>query len=146
MAKRKGDVALWIEGARLRTLPLAIAPIIAASGVNTAIQAFKWTHTLLALAVALFLQIGVNYANDYSDGIRGTDSDRVGPLRLTASGSFQPKTVKLAAFISLGLGALSGLILIAITGLWWLIAVGSLAVIAAWFCVFEFQVGRLKAS
>lgn len=133
MAKRKGDVALWIEGARLRTLPLAIAPIIAASGVNTAIQAFKWTHTLLALAVALFLQIGVNYANDYSDGIRGTDSDRVGPLRLTASGSFQPKTVKLAAFISLGLGALSGLILIAITGLWWLIAVGSLAVIAAWF-------------
>jgi 1,4-dihydroxy-2-naphthoate octaprenyltransferase len=112
---------------------LAIAPIIAASGVNTAIQAFKWTHTLLALAVALFLQIGVNYANDYSDGIRGTDSDRVGPLRLTASGSFQPKTVKLAAFISLGLGALSGLILIAITGLWWLIAVGWLAVIAAWF-------------
>lgn len=133
MAKSKGDVALWIEGARLRTLPLAIAPIIAASGVTIALQAFDWTKTLLALAVALLLQIGVNYANDYSDGIRGTDSNRVGPLRLTASGSFQPKTVKLAAFISLGLGALAGLILIVITALWWLLAVGALAVIAAWF-------------
>ena len=133
MAKRQGDVALWIEGARLRTLPLAIAPIIAASGVTIALQAFDWTKTLLALTVALFLQIGVNYANDYSDGIRGTDSNRVGPLRLTASGSFQPKTVKLAAFISLGVGALAGLVLIVLTALWWLLAVGALAVIAAWF-------------
>lgn len=134
MAKRKqSDFSLWVEGARLRTLPLAVAPIIAATGVAYALQAFNLPKTLLALAVALFLQIGVNYANDYSDGIRGTDSNRVGPLRLTASGSFQPKTVKLVAFGFLGLGALAGLTLIVITALWWLLAVGVVAVLAAWF-------------
>ncbi|MEY3855688.1 MAG: hypothetical protein RJA45_158 [Actinomycetota bacterium] len=134
MAKKKqSDFALWVEGARLRTLPLAVAPIIAASGAAFAMQAFNLTKTLLALAVALFLQIGVNYANDYSDGIRGTDSNRVGPLRLTASGSFQPRTVKLVAFGFLGLGALAGLTLVVVTGLWWLLAVGVVAVLAAWF-------------
>jgi 1,4-dihydroxy-2-naphthoate octaprenyltransferase len=96
-------------------------------------QAFDWVKTLLALAVALFLQIGVNYANDYSDGVRGTDSNRVGPLRLTGSGTFKPGTVKAVAFGFLGLGALAGLVLVLITGLWWLIAVGAVAVIAAWF-------------
>jgi 1,4-dihydroxy-2-naphthoate octaprenyltransferase len=110
-----------------------VAPIIAATGAVFAMQAFDLTKTLLALAVALFLQIGVNYANDYSDGIRGTDSNRVGPLRLTASGSFKPKTVKLVAFGFLGLGALAGLALIAMTGLWWLLSVGAVAVLAAWF-------------
>ena len=134
MAKKKHSVfELWVEGARLRTLPLAVAPIIAASGAAFAMQAFNLTKTLLALAVALFLQIGVNYANDYSDGIRGTDSNRVGPLRLTASGSFQPRTVKLVAFGFLGLGALAGLILVFVTGLWWLLSVGAVAVLAAWF-------------
>lgn len=134
MAKKKqSDFSLWVEGARLRTLPLAVAPIIAATGAVFAMQAFDLSKTLLALAVALFLQIGVNYANDYSDGIRGTDSNRVGPLRLTASGSFKPKTVKLVAFGFLGLGALAGLVLIAITGLWWLLGVGVIAVLAAWF-------------
>lgn len=134
MAKKKqSDFALWVEGARLRTLPLAVAPIIAATGAVFAMQAFDLTKTLLALAVALFLQIGVNYANDYSDGIRGTDSNRVGPLRLTASGSFKPKTVKLVAFGFLSLGALAGLALIALTGLWWLMSVGAVAVLAAWF-------------
>jgi 1,4-dihydroxy-2-naphthoate octaprenyltransferase len=134
VAKNKqSDFGLWVEGARLRTLPLAVAPIIAASGAAYAMQAFNLPKTLLALAVALFLQIGVNYANDYSDGIRGTDSNRVGPLRLTASGSFKPRTVKLVAFGFFGLGALAGLILILITGLWWLIAVGAVAVLAAWF-------------
>ena len=134
MAKKKqSDFALWVEGARLRTLPLAVAPIIAASGAAFAMQAFNLNKTLLALAVALFLQIGVNYANDYSDGIRGTDSNRVGPLRLTASGSFQPRTVKLVAFGFLGLGALAGLILVVVTGLWWLLSVGAVAVLAAWF-------------
>jgi 1,4-dihydroxy-2-naphthoate polyprenyltransferase len=131
--KKQSDFALWVEGARLRTLPLAVAPIIAASGAAFAMQAFNLTKTLLALAVALFLQIGVNYANDYSDGIRGTDSNRVGPLRLTASGSFQPRTVKLVAFGFLGLGALAGLILVVVTGLWWLLSVGAVAVLAAWF-------------
>ena len=131
--KKQSDFSLWVEGARLRTLPLAVAPIIAATGAASAMQAFDLTKTLLALAVALFLQIGVNYANDYSDGIRGTDSNRVGPLRLTASGSFQPRTVKLVAFGFLGLGALTGLVLVALTALWWLLAVGAVAVLAAWF-------------
>ena len=131
--KKQSDFSLWVEGARLRTLPLAVAPIIAASGAAFAMQAFNLTKTLLALAVALFLQIGVNYANDYSDGIRGTDSNRVGPLRLTASGSFKPGTVKLVAFGFLGLGALTGLTLIVLTGQWWLLAVGAVAVLAAWF-------------
>ena len=133
LAKRKNDLALWVEGARLRTLPLAVAPILIASGAASALQAFDWTKTLLALAVALFLQIGVNYANDYSDGVRGTDSNRVGPLRLTGSGTFEPKAVKAVAFGFLGLGALAGFALIAISGLWWLLAVGALAVLAAWF-------------
>ena len=133
MAKKQSDFSLWVEGARLRTLPLAVAPIIAASGAAIAKQAFDWVKTLLALAVALFLQIGVNYANDYSDGVRGTDSNRVGPLRLTGSGTFKPGTVKAVAFGFLGLGALAGLGLVLITGLWWLIAVGAVAVIAAWF-------------
>ena len=132
-SKKQSDFSLWVEGARLRTLPLAVAPIIAATGAASAIQAFDLTKTLLALAVALFLQIGVNYANDYSDGIRGTDSNRVGPLRLTASGSFQPRTVKLVAFGFLGLGALAGLVLVVLTALWWLLAVGAVAVLAAWF-------------
>ena len=133
MAKRNSDFSLWVEGARLRTLPLAIAPILIASGAATALQAFNWVKTLLALSVALFLQIGVNYANDYSDGIRGTDSNRVGPLRLTASGSFKPRTVKLVAFGFLGLGGLAGLILIALSQQWWLLAVGAAAILAAWF-------------
>ena len=134
MAKKKqSDFALWVEGARLRTLPLAVAPIIAATGAALAMQAFNWVRTLLALAVALFLQIGVNYANDYSDGVRGTDSDRVGPLRLTGSGTFKPNTVKRVAFAFLGLGALAGFVLVLLTGLWWLLAVGALAVLAAWF-------------
>ena len=133
MAKRKSDFNLWVEGARLRTLPLAIAPIIVASGIANTLQAFDWVKTLLALAVALFLQIGVNYANDYSDGVRGTDSNRVGPLRLTGSGTFKPKTVKLVAFGFLALGGLAGLALIALTQLWWLLAVGLAAILAAWF-------------
>ncbi|MCX6486315.1 MAG: 1,4-dihydroxy-2-naphthoate polyprenyltransferase [Rhodoluna sp.] len=133
MAKRKSDFNLWVEGARLRTLPLAIAPIIVASGIANTLQAFDWVKTLLALAVALFLQIGVNYANDYSDGVRGTDSNRVGPLRLTGSGTFKPKTVKLVAFGFLALGGLSGLSLIALTQLWWLLGVGVAAILAAWF-------------
>lgn len=133
MAKRKSDFNLWVEGARLRTLPLAIAPIIVASGIANTLQAFDWVKTLLALAVALFLQIGVNYANDYSDGVRGTDSNRVGPLRLTGSGTFKPKTVKLVAFGFLALGGLAGLSLIALTQLWWLLGVGVAAILAAWF-------------
>ena len=128
-SKRK----LWVEGARLRTLPLAIAPVAIGAGAADSVQAFDLTLTLVALAVALFLQIGVNFANDYSDGIRGTDDYRVGPLRLTGSKSVKPEAVKLAAFAFFGLAAVSGLAIVLITGFYWLIAVGVAAIVAAWF-------------
>ncbi len=124
---------LWVEGARLRTLPLAIAPVAIGAGAADSVQAFDPTLSLLALAVALFLQIGVNYANDYSDGIRGTDDYRVGPLRLTGSKSVKPEAVKLAAFAFFGLAAAAGLAIVLITGMFWLIAVGLAAIVAAWF-------------
>jgi 1,4-dihydroxy-2-naphthoate octaprenyltransferase len=87
----------------------------------------------LALLGALLLQIGVNYANDYSDGIRGTDANRVGPLRLTGSGLVRPQAVKLAAALTFGLAALAGLAIVLLTGQWWLIAVGLLCIVAAWY-------------
>lgn len=134
MTKSKpGKLRLWVSGARLRTLPLAVAPIVAASGITIALQGFNLVLTLLCLAVALFLQIGVNYANDYSDGIRGTDDYRVGPARLTASKAVPAGNVRRAAMISLGLGALAGLVIVVITGQWWMLGVGALAVIAAWY-------------
>ena len=131
--KRNKTVKLWIEGARLRTLPLAIAPVALGAGIAKADGAFSLGLTLLALAVALFLQIGVNFANDYSDGIRGTDAKRVGPLRLTGSGSTKPQLVKNTAFGFFGLAALAGLAIVLITGFWWLIAVGVACIVAAWF-------------
>jgi 1,4-dihydroxy-2-naphthoate polyprenyltransferase len=131
--KRNKTVKLWIEGARLRTLPLAIAPVALGAGIAKADGAFNLGLTLLALAVALFLQIGVNFANDYSDGVRGTDAKRVGPLRLTGSGSTKPQLVKNTAFGFFGLAALAGLAIVLITGFWWLIAVGIACIVAAWF-------------
>ena len=130
---QSNKLKLWVEGARLRTLPLAIAPVAIGAGAADSVQAFDLTLSLLALAVALFLQIGVNFANDYSDGIRGTDDYRVGPLRLTGSKSVRPEAVKLAAFAFFGLAAASGLAIVLITGLFWLIAVGLAAIVAAWF-------------
>jgi 1,4-dihydroxy-2-naphthoate octaprenyltransferase len=119
----------WILGARLRTLPAAIAPVAVATALAGSQAALL--PALLALFVALALQVGVNYANDYSDGIRGTDNDRVGPTRLTASGIATPQSVKRAAFIAFGISALAGLSLTAMTS-WWLIAVGAAAILAAW--------------
>lgn len=124
----------WIIGARPRTLPAAVVPV--AVGAAVAIDASRWSAVswigvLLALLVSLLLQIGVNYANDYSDGVRGTDDVRVGPLRLVASGSASPSEVRAAALLSLGLAALAGLVLAAMTS-WWLIAVGLAALFAAW--------------
>jgi 1,4-dihydroxy-2-naphthoate octaprenyltransferase len=130
---KSNKLKLWVEGARLRTLPLAIAPVAIGAGAADSVQAFDLSLSLLALAVALFLQIGVNYANDYSDGIRGTDDYRVGPLRLTGSKSVKPEAVKLAAFGFFGLAAVSGLAIVLITGMFWLIAVGLAAIVAAWF-------------
>ena len=132
MAK-KNKMKLWVEGARLRTLPLAIAPVLIGAGAASAAQAFNLWLSLLALAVALFLQVGVNFANDYSDGIRGTDDNRVGPLRLTGSKSVKPQAVKLAAFAFFGLAAIAGLIIVVVTGIYWLLIIGAIAVLAAWF-------------
>ncbi len=129
----KRKAALWLEGARLRTLPLAVAPVAIGSGAAASIQSFDLTLSLLALAVALFLQIGVNFANDYSDGIRGTDEKRVGPLRLTGSKSVKPEAVKRAAFAFFALAAAAGLTIVLLTQIWWLLAVGLVAIIAAWF-------------
>lgn len=125
--------AQWIEGARLRTLPMAIAPVLIGSAAGYALGGFHLGRALLALLVALALQVGVNYSNDYSDGIRGTDDARVGPLRLTGSGAAPARTVKAAAFACFGLGALAGLALVIWAGTWWLIAVGVLAIAAAWY-------------
>jgi 1,4-dihydroxy-2-naphthoate octaprenyltransferase len=127
------SAAQWLEGARPRTLPAAVAPVLVGSGAAAALGGFDAGRALLALVVSLALQVGVNYANDYSDGIRGTDAERVGPLRLTGSGAARPRQVKAAAFAAFGLAGLVGLILVALSGHWWLIAVGAASVAAAWF-------------
>ena len=121
-----------IEGARLRTLPMALAPVVAGSAAAQALHSFDPVRALLALLVALLLQIGVNYANDYSDGIRGTDDDRVGPLRLTGSGAAAPGQVRAAALLCFGLAALAGAALVVLSRQWWFIPVGLSAVLAAW--------------
>lgn len=123
----------WVAGARPRTLPAAATPVIVGSGAAAQIDGFHLGAALLALVVAVALQVGVNYANDYSDGIRGTDLDRVGPLRLTGSGAAPASQVRTAAFASFGVGALAGLVLVLITGHWWLLLVGALAIAAAWY-------------
>lgn len=125
--------AEWIAGARPRTLPAAAAPVLVGTGAAAQVGAFSFWPALLALGVALALQVGVNYANDYSDGIRGTDLDRVGPLRLTASGAARPRAVKTAAFGSFGVAGVLGLLLCWVSGHWWLLAVGVLCVLAAWY-------------
>jgi 1,4-dihydroxy-2-naphthoate polyprenyltransferase len=124
--------AQWLEGARPRTLPAAVSPVLAGTGVAVHLSAAVWWKALLALVVALALQVGVNYANDYSDGIRGTDADRVGPLRLVGSEVARPGAVKAAAFAAFGVAVAAGLVLAATTT-WWLVLVGALAVLAAWF-------------
>ncbi|MBO0845568.1 MAG: 1,4-dihydroxy-2-naphthoate polyprenyltransferase [Nocardioides sp.] len=124
--------AHWVAGARPRTLPAAVSPVLAGTGVAVYDDAAVWWKALLALAVALALQVGVNYANDYSDGIRGTDAQRVGPLRLVGSGTASPGAVKRAAFLAFGVAAAAGLVLAATTA-WWLVLVGLLCVVAAWF-------------
>jgi len=126
-------VGKWISASRPRTLGLALAPVAFGTGVATVNQSLVWLNASLALLVALFLQIGVNYANDYSDGIRGTDAKRVGPFRLTASGLVKPVQVRNAAFAFFALAAVAGLVLVVITKLWWLIAIGAVCIVAAWF-------------
>ena len=95
----------WIAGARPRTLPAAVAPVLAGTGVAAYADGLVWWKALLALVVSLALQVGVNYANDYSDGVRGTDDDRVGPMRLVGSGRAEPAAVRRAAFAAFGVAA-----------------------------------------
>jgi 1,4-dihydroxy-2-naphthoate octaprenyltransferase len=126
-------VAEWIEGARPRTLPNAVAPVLVGVGAAAQLDALSWWRSLLALLVALALIVGVNFANDYSDGIKGTDAERVGPLRLVGSGAASAKTVLAAALTSFAVAAVFGLVLVLVTGEWWLLLVGAACIAGAWF-------------
>ena len=119
----------WVLGARPRTLPAAIAPVVVASAL--AGPDFNWFRAALALKVGVWLQIGVNYANDYSDGVKGTDENRIGPTRLVASGLASAKAVKNAAYISFSIASVAGLWLSLLTSPF-LILIGILAIAAAW--------------
>jgi 1,4-dihydroxy-2-naphthoate octaprenyltransferase len=124
----------WIGAARLRTLPLAIAPVVIGTGAARSTgPELHWVIALACLAVAVLLQIGVNFTNDYSDGIRGTDANRVGPARLTASGRVKPRTVLIIGLAFFALAALVGLAIVIRTQQWWMLAVGAVCIIAAWF-------------
>ena len=124
--------AQWFEGARPRTLPAAVAPVAAGTGAAAAVDGFRLGYALLALLVAVSLQVAVNYANDYSDGVRGTDTDRVGPLRLVGSGVAAPAAVRRAAVLSFLVAAVAGLVL-ALLVAWWLVLVGAACMVAAWY-------------
>jgi 1,4-dihydroxy-2-naphthoate octaprenyltransferase len=123
----------WLEGARLRTLPASASPVVAGSGLAWFVGTFSWWKALLCVVVALAIQIGCNFANDYSDGIRGSDAQRVGPMRLVGSGAASPRAVKLAAFTWFFVACVAGLALSVASGYPWLIAVGAASVAAAWF-------------
>ena len=128
------SLSLWIKGARPRTLPAAIAPVVVGAACVSveASSTAVWSNAIFALIVSLALQVAVNYANDYSDGVRGTDDKRVGPLRLVGSGVKTASAVKSAAFLSFGVAAIFGLILALLTSLW-LLVVGALCILAGWF-------------
>ncbi|MGB2738066.1 MAG: 1,4-dihydroxy-2-naphthoate polyprenyltransferase [Candidatus Nanopelagicales bacterium] len=130
--------AQWIAGTRPRTLPAAVVPVAVGAAVayflNAPLGGFAFGfRTALALIVSLALQVGVNYANDYSDGIRGTDEVRVGPVRLVGQQLAKPGEVKRAALASFAVAGLAGLALVLLTGAWWLLLVGACAIVAAWF-------------
>ena len=123
----------WVGGARPRTLPAAVVPVAVGTAAAVGDQVIVW-RTLCALVVSVALQVGVNYANDYSDGIRGTDDDerRVGPVRLVGQRLAEPRAVKMAAFACFGVAGLAGLALAVAVG-WELVVVGAAAIAAAWF-------------
>jgi len=126
------DTREWLAGTRPRTLPAAVVPVLIGSGVALGYDEFSWWRALLALAVALALQVGVNFANDYSDGVRGSDERRVGPVRLVAAGLAPPRHVLYAAFGCFFAAGVAGLVLAAVTS-WWLVVVGAACIAAAWF-------------
>ena len=123
----------WVEGARPRTLPAAIVPVLVGTAVAWRQGDVIWWRAAAAMVVALAIQIATNYANDYSDGIRGTDDVRVGPVRLVGSGLKPPGAVKRAAFLAFGVAAVAGLTLVIATEAWWLLAVGVASILAGWF-------------
>lgn len=122
----------WILGARPRTLPAAVVPVLVGVAICIGEDSAQWSRAPLALLVSLLLQVGVNYANDYSDGVRGTDDVRVGPMRLVASGAAEPRLVKRAVFITFGVAAIIGLYLALVTT-WVVLVVGVAALLAGWF-------------
>src|SRR5918994_3530903 len=126
------SLSQWVAGARPRTLPAAVAPVVLGTAAAHLIGAADPALAVLALLVALSLQVGVNYANDYSDGIRGTDEARVGPVRLVGQRLAAPTTVRLAALPSFTRAGLVGLTLVALSGAWVMLPLGALAVLAAW--------------
>ncbi|MEI6400903.1 MAG: 1,4-dihydroxy-2-naphthoate polyprenyltransferase [Actinomycetota bacterium] len=122
----------WVLGARPRTLPAAVVPVALGAAAAAGEPDARWWTVALALVVSLALQVGVNYANDYSDGVRGTDEVRVGPVRLVGSGLASAAAVKRAAFAAFGAAAVAGLVLAAATS-WWLLVVGAASILAGWF-------------
>lgn len=131
-APNTATVSDWLTGARPHTWANAIAPVLGGTGAAIWDGEASWWRALLAGLVAMALIVGVNFANDYSDGIRGTDDDRTGPLRLTGSGLVSPQRVKAAAFLSFGIAGAAGIIL-SLASSWWLILIGALCIVAAWF-------------
>ena len=123
----------WVEGARPRTLPAAVAPVLVGTGAAYALGSGDSAYALLALLVSLALQMGVNFANDYSDGIRGTDQDRVGPVRLVGQQLARPGDVKAAAMICFATAAVIGLALVALSGAFVMLLVGAASIVAAWY-------------
>ena len=127
-------VSQWWEGSRPRTWPTAVSPVLAGTATAISMGAARWWAAVLALVVALALVVGVNFANDYSDGIRGADgADRVGPLRLVGSGVAEPRVVRNAAFGCFAVAAVAGLVVSLASGHWWLVVVGAACILAAWF-------------
>jgi 1,4-dihydroxy-2-naphthoate octaprenyltransferase len=126
------SLSQWIAGSRPRTLPTSVVPVIVGTGVALGEGDAVWWRAVLAAFVALSLQVGVNYANDYSDGVRGTDEDRVGPLRLVGSRVARPRQVLAAALGAFLAAAVAGLVLAAVTS-WWVLLVGAAAIVAGWF-------------
>ncbi|HEX6468884.1 MAG TPA: 1,4-dihydroxy-2-naphthoate polyprenyltransferase [Streptosporangiaceae bacterium] len=126
------ELSQWVAGARPRTLPASLVPVVVGTGVAAGAGHAVWWRAALAAVVALALQVGVNYANDYSDGVRGTDARRVGPVRLVASRAAPPRQVLAAAAGCCAVAGAAGLVLAAATT-WWLILVGAAAMLAAWF-------------
>lgn len=135
VVNRRGQTRarLWIQGARPRTLPASVAPVFVGAGaaVGVGSNGPSWWRLAFALLVSLALQVGVNYANDYQDGVRGTDNIRVGPIRLVGSGAMPARDVKYAAILSFVVAALAGLVIAATTS-WWLIALGAICILAGW--------------